>query len=114
MGCLFTLVAFLSSSACYIDQSSNGSQRLSIPFMYLFTPTRMKLWENPGKSEETIDNPTNHGTIRLSRIVLIRIYTCLPIVENWGEKLGKSEEIIENSLNLNENLLIIRYNPVLP
>jgi len=49
----------------------------------------MKLWENLGKSEKTIDNPTNHGKIGSSRIVLIRIYTFLPIVDKTG---GRSSE----------------------
>jgi len=49
----------------------------------------MKFWENPGKIRKTIDNPTNHGKIGSSRIVLIRTYTFLPIVDKAG---GRSSE----------------------
>jgi hypothetical protein len=56
---------------------------------------------NSGKSEKAIDNPTNHGKIGLLRIVLIRIYTFLPIVDKIE---GRSAENKKNSLTIFLNL----------
>jgi len=65
--------------------------------------------ENAGKSEKAIDNISNNDKIGLSRIGIIRIYAFLLNSDKTGgaEKPGKSEKIIENSINLNEILIII-------
>jgi hypothetical protein len=59
------------------------------------------------KIRKAIDNFSKHGKISPPRIILIRIYTFLPIVEKiGGGEARKSRKIIRNLLNLNEILII--------